>query len=48
MTGVCATAWLFLLKRENRKRDAGLRDDRYAMADADNMGDDHPSFRFGY
>ncbi|KAG9548106.1 MFS general substrate transporter, partial [Aureobasidium melanogenum] len=32
--------------RENRKRDRGERDDRLAWPDVDNLGDDHPSFRF--
>lgn len=45
-TGLFATIFLFLLKRENKKRDAGLRDERLNAPDADNMGDDHPSFRF--
>ncbi|KAH0344322.1 MFS general substrate transporter, partial [Aureobasidium melanogenum] len=31
---------------ENRKRDRGERDDRLAWPDVDNLGDDHPSFRF--
>lgn len=31
---------------ENRKRDRGGRDYRYNDPDLDNMGDDHPDFRF--
>lgn len=31
---------------ENRKRDRGERDHRLAWPDVDNLGDDHPSFRF--
>jgi len=45
-TGLFATMFLFLLKRENKKRDDGLRDGRLNLPDADNLGDDHPSFRF--
>ncbi|GAB7352783.1 hypothetical protein MBLNU459_g3405t1 [Dothideomycetes sp. NU459] len=45
-TGLFATIFLFLLKRENKKRDAGARDGRLNLSDADNLGDDHPSFRF--
>lgn len=48
MSGVVATIYLLLLKRENRKRDLGLRDERRFLADADNLGDDHPSFRFSF
>ncbi|KAF1353103.1 MFS transporter [Delphinella strobiligena] len=48
MSGVVATIYLLLLKRENRKRDLGLRDERMFVADADNLGDDHPSFRFSF
>lgn len=37
-----------LMWRENRKRDAGERDDRLALPDdvRQNLGDGHPSFRF--
>jgi len=35
------------VKRENKKRDRGERDDRLDdPTDADNLGDDHPHFRF--
>lgn len=56
--GVClALIWLSVvlglimelaMARENRKRDAGGRDDRLALPkdQVDNLGDDHPSFRF--
>lgn len=46
--GGCAATMAFLMWRENKKRDAGERDDRlnYDEADRINMGDYHPSFRF--
>jgi hypothetical protein len=31
---------------ENKKRDRGERDHRLNWSDVDNLGDDHPSFRF--
>jgi hypothetical protein len=34
--------------RENKKRDRGERDYRLVGEDADNLGDDHPHFRFTY
>ena len=48
MTGCCATLWLVLLRRENKKRDAGMRDERLAAEDVDALGDDHPSSRYTY
>ncbi len=33
---------------ENKARDAGKRDHRLIEADVDNLGDDHPHFRYGY
>ncbi|KAK8078351.1 hypothetical protein PG996_004521 [Apiospora saccharicola] len=48
MLWICAAActWLYLgAKRENRRRDRGERDWRLAEPDADNLGDDHPSWR---
>ncbi|CAG8960502.1 hypothetical protein HYFRA_00008222 [Hymenoscyphus fraxineus] len=33
---------------ENRARDAGKRDARLSDPDVDNLGDDHPQFRYGY
>lgn len=48
---VIASVILFLvLKRENRIRDQGGRDDRLALGsdEAENLGDDHPDFRFTY
>ncbi|KAL9119320.1 MAG: hypothetical protein Q9187_004129 [Circinaria calcarea] len=40
------TAFVWVLKWENRKRERGERNWRLGEADADNLGDDHPSFRF--
>lgn len=48
---VCAAACLTLLlgvRRENRKRDRGERDWRLDDEHSDNLGDDHPHFRFTY
>ncbi|KAK8006106.1 tartrate transporter [Apiospora marii] len=48
MLWVCAAActWLYLgAKRENRRRDRSERDWRLTEPDADNLGDDHPSWR---
>ncbi|KAK4992832.1 hypothetical protein LTR66_006171 [Elasticomyces elasticus] len=49
---VCAiacTVLFFGVRAENRKRDRGERDHRLDnAAEADNLGDDHPHFRFGY
>ena len=36
------------LVMENHARDAGKRDDRLSDPDVDNLGDDHPRFRYGY
>jgi sugar phosphate permease len=43
--GVACTGLFFLAKAENRKRERGERDHRLEGLDADNLGDDHPSFR---
>lgn len=47
---VCAVAMLVVLKRENQLRDAGGRDDRLSLPkeELENLGDDHPAFRFTY
>lgn len=48
---VCAitcTVFMFGLMWENRKRERGARDYRLEESDADNLGDDHPHFRFTY
>ncbi|KAF2501681.1 MFS general substrate transporter [Lophium mytilinum] len=45
--GAACTVFLFVVKRENGKRDRGERDHRLERTeDADNLGDDHPRFRF--
>lgn len=36
------------LWNENRARDAGKRDARLSDPDVNNLGDDHPHFRYGY
>ncbi|KAI0484569.1 major facilitator superfamily domain-containing protein [Xylariaceae sp. FL0804] len=46
---VCAAACTALwagARRENKRRDRGERDGRRDEPDADNMGDDHPDWRF--
>lgn len=50
LCGLAAVAMLFLLRRENKARKAGKRDDRLAFPkeELENMGDDHPGFRFTY
>lgn len=48
LNGALATASLFLLKRENRQREQGAKQHLLQAPDADNLGDDHPSFRFVY
>ena len=49
----CAAAALvciytFALYMENKARDAGKRDHRLSDPEIDNLGDDHPHFRYGY
>ncbi|CAL8580635.1 hypothetical protein XPA_006357 [Xanthoria parietina] len=48
MAGVCCTALFFGLRAENKRRDRGLRDYRFSLpqAELDNLGDDHPNFRY--
>jgi len=48
MCGASATIFFFYIKRENKLRDKGKRDDRYNLPEAEkrNLGDDHPAFRF--
>ncbi|KAK5468804.1 hypothetical protein LTR20_003150 [Exophiala xenobiotica] len=43
-------ALFFYIRRENRLRDEGRRDDRYQLPEDEkhNLGDDHPAFRFTY
>jgi hypothetical protein len=47
---IAATLFLLVLRRENKIRDAGGRDDRYNLPEEEkrNLGDDHPAFRFTY
>ena len=48
MAGVCCTALFFGLRAENRRRDQGLRASRLVLPqdELDNLGDDHPDFRY--
>ncbi|KAF2459345.1 major facilitator superfamily protein [Lineolata rhizophorae] len=49
MMWICAvacTVLFFGVRRENKKRDRGERDYRLEYEDVDNLGDDHPSYRF--
>ncbi|KAL8682511.1 MAG: hypothetical protein Q9186_001458 [Xanthomendoza sp. 1 TL-2023] len=48
MAGICCTVLFFGLRLENRRRDSGIRDDRCTLPqdELDNLGDDHPSFRY--
>jgi hypothetical protein len=48
--GASCVALLFLVRNENRARDRGERDHRLEDEGehADNLGDDHPHFRFTY
>jgi dipeptide/tripeptide permease len=46
IAAAACTVMFFGVQAENRKRDRGERDHRLNEADADNLGDDHPAFRF--
>lgn len=48
MGTIAATIMFFVMRHENKKREAGERDERLALPEEDvrNMGDWHPSFRF--
>ncbi|KAL8798841.1 MAG: hypothetical protein Q9182_006344 [Xanthomendoza sp. 2 TL-2023] len=50
LTGVASTVFFVGLVRENRTRERGGRDYRYNLpqAEQENLGDEHPSFRFVY
>ncbi|KAL2841590.1 major facilitator superfamily domain-containing protein [Aspergillus pseudoustus] len=53
MTWICGLscfAFLMYLVRENKAREQGKRDERYELPaeERENLGDDHPSFRFTY
>lgn len=46
LCGIACTVMFFGVKYENRKRERGARDWRLQEPDVDNMGDDHPAWRF--
>jgi hypothetical protein len=46
MCGLACTVFYLGLKAENRRRDRGERDYRFTEEQLDNMGDDHPDFRY--
>ncbi|KAK6397494.1 hypothetical protein LTR65_006471 [Meristemomyces frigidus] len=48
MCALACTGLLLGLRAENKRRDRGERDWRLETEDADNLGDDHPHFRFTY
>ena len=50
LCGAAAVGMLLILRRENAARKAGRRDDILGLSkeEQENMGDDHPSFRFTY
>lgn len=50
IAGLACTVFFIGLRAENLKRDRGERDDRYNLPkeELDNLGDDHPSFRFTF
>lgn len=50
LCGLACTAFFVGLRMENKKRDNGGRDDRYNLPEEEleNLGDDHPRFRYGY
>lgn len=50
MMGVAATATVLYCYFENKKRNNGGRDYRLELPadEVDNMGDDHPTFRYTY
>ena len=50
LCAIFACALALYIRRENKLRDAGRRDHRYELPEAErnNLGDDHPAFRFTY
>ena len=50
MCGIACTVLFVGLRMENKKRDRGERDDRLSLPkeEVENLGDDHPKFRFTY
>jgi hypothetical protein len=45
---IASTIFLVGMRWESKRRDAGARDERLEGADGDNLGDDHPNFRYTY
>ena len=50
VSGIACTILFIGMKLENKKRERGERDSRLALPkeEVENLGDDHPSFRFTY
>lgn len=48
LTGIAAVVFYAGLRWENARRAAGECDYRLQLPDADNLGDDHPAFRFSF
>lgn len=48
LCGIGCTIFLVGVMWENKRRERGERDYRLEGEDADNLGDDHPHFRFTY
>ena len=50
MCGLACTVLVIGLRHENKKRERGERDARLSLAkeEVENLGDDHPAFRFTY
>lgn len=50
MCGIACTVFAIALKVENKKRERGERDVRLSLPkeEVENLGDDHPKFRFTY
>ena len=50
MCGLACTVFVIGLRLENKRRERGERDARLSLAkeEVDNLGDDHPAFRFTY
>lgn len=50
LCAISACLFALFIRMENKKRDRGERDHRYQLPEAErnNLGDDHPAFRFTY
>jgi hypothetical protein len=49
LCGLSSTGYYIGLRAENKRRDRGGRDYRFTdEADLDNMGDDHPAWRYTF